>query len=63
MPAPGFATLICPPGAEQAMVSFGECGYRPYMNDPADSETMWLVDVPMQHADAFCRTGGFKLLE
>jgi hypothetical protein len=63
MPAPGFVTLICPPGAEQATVSFGEFGYRPYMANPQDPQTKWHVDVPVQHAEGFCRTGGFKLLE
>jgi hypothetical protein len=59
MPAPGFVTLRCPPGAEAAAVSHGDVGYRPYMEDPGDLNTHWLVDVPEHAAVYLCDRGGF----
>jgi hypothetical protein len=56
-----FVTLLCPPGAEQGPVSFGEVGYRAYPFDPRAAATPWLVDVPREIAGHFLRTGGFRI--
>jgi hypothetical protein len=43
------------------LVSHGPTGYRPYLKDPRDPLSAWLVDVPRDVADHFIRAG-FKLL-
>jgi hypothetical protein len=63
MPAPGWVTLICPMGAEQAMVSHHDRGYRPYMENPALVDTAWLVDVPVHASVHLCDKGGFQRWE
>jgi hypothetical protein len=45
------------------MVSHHDRGYRPYMENPADPETRWLVDVPMHASVHLCDKGGFGRLE
>jgi hypothetical protein len=60
-PADGFLTLQCWPGAEQGPVSHGAVGYRPYLADPRDPNSAWLVDVPQSIAIHFIRAG-FKLI-
>jgi hypothetical protein len=63
MPAPGFVTLICPAGGEGALVSHGPVGYRPYMQNPSDPDTAWLVDVPVHASVPLCDKGGFQRRE
>ena len=63
MAAPGYVTLICPPGAEQGPVSHGPFGWE-CCRDPAYPGRRFLVDVPEYCADHFCRgAGGFVRLE
>jgi hypothetical protein len=57
-----LVTLVCPPGAEQALVSFGSRGFRPFMLDPDDPHTPWLVKLPAYEASHFLQRGtGFYL--
>jgi hypothetical protein len=60
MPAPGFVTLVAPPGSEQGPVAHGARGWECY-RDPGNPHR-WLVDVPAAVAPYFCAGRGFVLL-
>jgi hypothetical protein len=53
----GWLTLVCPPGAESAPISFGARAYRSY-RERKDND-VWLVDLPQEAAFWLCRKGGF----
>jgi hypothetical protein len=57
-----LVTLRCPAGAEQANVSHGAFGYRPYMADPRDPQTIWLVDVAPEAVTSLCHNAGFQIV-
>jgi hypothetical protein len=62
MPAPGFVTLVAPPGAREGMVAHGGRGWECYRD--RTNPARWLVDVPADVAPYFCNgVGGFVLLE
>jgi hypothetical protein len=58
-----LVTLVCPPGAEGAVISHGAVGHRAYLADPRDPHSRRLVDVPREAALHLCRNGGFTLLD
>jgi hypothetical protein len=54
-------TLICPPGAEDGLISHGTTEYRSYLADPRDPQSDRLVDVPPEVAIHYLHKGGFAL--
>jgi len=60
---PDFVTLACPPGAENALVSFGDKGWEPYRERAGDRRSRWLVDVSRAVAHHFIGVGGFALAD
>lgn len=52
-----IVTLICPPNAEAMPISHGTTAFRPYLADPRDSGSVWLVDVPLDAARHFVGAG------
>lgn len=57
-----LVTLICPPGAADAPMSHGAVGYRAYLADHRDPQSVWLVDVPREAAPYFLKAG-FRLFD
>jgi hypothetical protein len=60
---PGWTILVCPRRAENAAVGFGERSYRPYMLDPRDPNTVWVVEVPNHIVQHFTHNAGFEVLK
>jgi hypothetical protein len=60
---PGFLRLVCPPGAEQAPISYGEFGYEAFRERSGDRGSKWLCDVPAEAARHLCWNGGFRLYD
>jgi hypothetical protein len=58
----GFVTLIAPPGAQDAPVSFGATGYQCFPETPGDPRSRWLVRVPAYTVQHFLGVGGFVVL-
>jgi hypothetical protein len=56
-------TLICPPGADEGLISHGTTEYRPYLADPRDPQSAKHVDVPPEVASHFLHKGGFALAQ
>lgn len=50
-------TLICPPGAADAPISYGEVAFVPYRQHGRRGR--WLVDVPIEAAIPLTDRGGF----
>jgi hypothetical protein len=59
----GFLRLIAPPGAEGALVGYGQHGYECFRERSGDRSSRWLVDVPAEAARSLCWNGGFRLYE
>jgi hypothetical protein len=56
----GWVTLICPPGAQDGLISHGDRSFHAYRADHTDPQSHWLVDVPEgEVAYHMTRTGGF----
>ena len=52
--------LVCPPGAEDGLISHGTVAYPPFRADHTDPDNpIWLVDVPPEVAVHFCHNAGF----
>ena len=56
-------TLVCPPGAPDYPISHITTKYRPYLADPNDEASDWLVDVPREAADHLLHKGGFRMTQ
>jgi hypothetical protein len=52
-------TLVVPSGAQDYPISHNTTAYRPYLADPRDPESDWLVDVPPEVASHLLHKGGF----
>jgi hypothetical protein len=62
-PADGMVILICPAGAENGKISFGDRCWEPYREDVENPRSRWLVRVPAGEISYhFCRRGGFAPL-
>jgi hypothetical protein len=59
---PGFLRLVCPSGAEGALVSHDVHGYEPF-RELGPGRGRWLVDTPREAAHYLTRYGGFHLLD
>jgi hypothetical protein len=57
-----LVTLVCPPGAETALISHGDVGYEAY-REVGPGAGRWLVDVPRHVAHFLCWNGGFAPLD
>ena len=58
-----LVTLIAPPGALGYPISFGTETYRPFMENPADPASRWLVKVAPEAVAGLTTRGGFQMLE
>ncbi len=56
-----LVTLVCPPGAEEYQISFGELAYTPFRADILDPASVWLVTMPRHAAEHKLSVGGFAL--
>jgi hypothetical protein len=56
-------TLVCPPGAEDGLISHGTTEYRSYLADPRNPQSDRLVDVPPEVAIHYLHKGGFALTQ
>ncbi len=54
-------TLVCPPGAEDYAISYGEHKYQSFLKDPLDPASPWHVTMPRHAALDKLRVGGFAL--
>jgi hypothetical protein len=62
-PGDGWVILICPAGAQDGKISFGDRCWEPYREDVDNPHSRWLVKVPRGVvAHHFCRIGGFAPL-
>jgi hypothetical protein len=59
----GFLRLVAPPGAEGALVGYGQHGFECFRERSGDRSSRWLVDVPAEAARSLCWNAGFKLYE
>jgi hypothetical protein len=58
----GFLRLVCPPGAENGLVSHGQHGYECF-REHGPGRGRWLCDVPAEAARHLCWNGGFKIYD
>lgn len=59
---PETVTLVVPHGAQAGPISHGSKSYRPYMANPSDPATVWLVDVPGEIVPDLEKYGGFTIM-
>jgi hypothetical protein len=53
--------LVVPDGAVGAPISHGDRQFRPYLADPADPASRWLLDVPPEVGVHLVKNGGFAV--
>lgn len=56
-----LVTLVVPFGAETVPISFGTTVYRPYLADPENPASPWLVKMPADIAQHFTHNRGFSM--